>query len=171
MVLRGLIRDADERENHRKYGKELSGEDVARAHERKRVYAKWLRESVFGGDGFNTIMVYPVGDIIPFYRDVYRKSVAFPTRHFAGERKEAHPINRDPLDVKPSYSWNEREDHQASLAGIPSMVIPGILFSTRLLPPVNGESALEAHMQGQSARCHIHRRSQVASKSFRLPFP
>ncbi|KAK4241990.1 amidase signature domain-containing protein [Achaetomium macrosporum] len=68
-----------------RHGKALSAEDIAKAHERKRIYAKWLREAVFGGDGFNAIMVYPVGDIDPFYRDVYRKSVTFPARSF-GER-------------------------------------------------------------------------------------
>jgi hypothetical protein len=66
------IWEAD-RNNDRKRGKELSSEDVDKAYKRRSIYAKWLRESGFRGDRFNTIMVYPVGDVTPFYRDVYRK--------------------------------------------------------------------------------------------------
>jgi hypothetical protein len=46
---------------------------VQEACKRKAIYADWLNSTVLGSGGFNTIMVYPVGDIAPFYRDAYRK--------------------------------------------------------------------------------------------------
>ncbi|KAK0624308.1 hypothetical protein B0T14DRAFT_565588 [Immersiella caudata] len=66
------------------------------------VYSKWLRESILDSD-FNVVMVHPVGDFDPFYRDVYRL---------------------DPKDRSQAYDWDQREDHQASLAGVPSIVVP-----------------------------------------------
>ncbi|GAB1312459.1 hypothetical protein MFIFM68171_02669 [Madurella fahalii] len=83
-------------------GKHLTPEDVAKAHKRKSDYSKWLRESVLG-DSFRIIMVYPVGDLAPFYRDDYRP---------------------DPQNRSQAYHWRDREDHQASLAGLPSVIVP-----------------------------------------------
>ncbi|KAL1980266.1 hypothetical protein VTN96DRAFT_4410 [Rasamsonia emersonii] len=84
-----------------KRGSQISNEELAVASERKRIYSSWLRGTILG-ESFNTIMVYPVGDPKPFYRDEYRKS----PEHSSG------------------YRWNEREDHQASLAGVPAVVVP-----------------------------------------------
>jgi len=62
---------------HRKQGEKISQEQLQKAKERKEAYRSWLRNTVLGGESnageFNTIMVYPVGDFAPFYRDVYRK--------------------------------------------------------------------------------------------------
>ncbi|KAK4195511.1 glutamyl-tRNA amidotransferase [Triangularia verruculosa] len=76
---------------------------IQQARDNKKVYSRWLRESILGGGGFNVVMVYPVGDFVPFYRDVYRP---------------------EPKDRASAYNWIEREDHQSSLAGVPSVVMP-----------------------------------------------
>lgn len=60
-------------EIYRKRGEETSPYEVQEACKRKAIYADWLNATVLGSSGFNTIMVYPVGDIAPFYRDTYRK--------------------------------------------------------------------------------------------------
>jgi len=61
----------------RKQGEKISQEQLQNAEERKEAYRTWLRNTILGGESkdgeFNTIMVYPVGDFAPFYRDVYRK--------------------------------------------------------------------------------------------------
>lgn len=31
------------------------------------------------------------------------------------------------------YRWNEREDHQASLAGVPAVVVPGTYYNPKHL--------------------------------------
>ncbi|KAK4178917.1 amidase signature domain-containing protein [Triangularia setosa] len=86
-----------------KRGESLTSAEVEKARHHKRMYSEWLREKILGGGGFNVMMVYPVGDFTPFYRDVYRP---------------------DPKDRATTYNWFEREDHQSSLAGVPSVVIP-----------------------------------------------
>lgn len=68
---------------------------------RRYVCSKWLRDDVLGGDGLKQIMVYPVGDMEPLYRDEYRK----------------------PHNDAADYDWYKREDHQASFAGVPAMVL------------------------------------------------
>ena len=37
----------------------------------------------------------------------------------------ADPVDRDPSEQPPPYNWTERGDHQASLAGISDVVVPG----------------------------------------------
>ncbi|KAH6989095.1 amidase signature domain-containing protein [Ilyonectria sp. MPI-CAGE-AT-0026] len=86
-----------------KCGSQVSAADEEVAQQQKAVYSKWLRASVPGGDGFNTIMVFPFGDLTPLYRDEYRKA---------------------PDDRPGSCGRTLREDHQASLAGIPCIVVP-----------------------------------------------
>jgi len=56
---------------HRQLGEKVTSQDLKTAEEHKSVYAKWLGERVLGL-GFNVVMVHPVGDYEPFYRDVYR---------------------------------------------------------------------------------------------------
>ncbi|KAH7022136.1 amidase signature domain-containing protein [Ilyonectria destructans] len=89
--------------NERKRGSQVSASDEEAVQQQKALYSKWLRGSVLGGGGFNTIMVFPFGDLAPFSRDEYRKA---------------------PDDRLGSCGWTLREDHQASLAGIPCIVVP-----------------------------------------------
>ncbi|KAK0642175.1 amidase signature domain-containing protein [Cercophora newfieldiana] len=84
------------------HGERITPQSLDQAHKHKAVYSKWLRETILGA-GFNVVMVYPVGDYEPFYRDVYRL---------------------DPKDRSQAYDWHQREDHQASLGGVPSVVVP-----------------------------------------------
>lgn len=58
----------------RQQGERITSQDLQQARERKSVYAKWLEETIFGL-AFNVVMVHPVGDYEPFYRDVYRPLV------------------------------------------------------------------------------------------------
>ncbi len=60
----------------RRRGAQVSDQEASTAENHKEVYSKWLREELLGGVGFKTIMVFPAGDITPFYRDVNRKLVA-----------------------------------------------------------------------------------------------
>ncbi|KAI1151056.1 amidase signature domain-containing protein [Nemania diffusa] len=84
-------------------GSKISDQEVRMAKQHQAVYQKWLRESVLGGEEFHTIMIFPAGDLTPFYRDVY--SSAPEHRH-------------------QPYNWNDRADHQSSLGGVPNIVIP-----------------------------------------------
>ncbi|KAK3938198.1 glutamyl-tRNA amidotransferase [Diplogelasinospora grovesii] len=86
-----------------KRGSQVSARDEEAAQQQKAAYAGWLSGRVLDGDGFKTIMVFPVGDLRPFYRDEYRKA---------------------PDDQPASYDWMQREDHQSSLAGVPCIVVP-----------------------------------------------
>ena len=54
-------------------GSRVSNKEFAVASERKHIYSSWLRDTVLGESSFNTIMIYPAGDLEPFYRDEYRK--------------------------------------------------------------------------------------------------
>ncbi|KAK5654037.1 hypothetical protein OQA88_7715 [Cercophora sp. LCS_1] len=83
-------------------GERITPQELAQAREHKSKYARWLASSCLGS-GFKVVMVYPVGDFEPFYRDVYKP----------------HPKDRSQ-----GYDWNQREDHQASLAGVPSVIVP-----------------------------------------------
>jgi hypothetical protein len=56
---------------NRQRGENVTSSDLKTAEERKSIYAKWLGETVLGM-GFKVLMVHPVGDYEPFYRDVYR---------------------------------------------------------------------------------------------------
>lgn len=106
----------------RKRGSQVSASDEEAAQQQKALYTKWLRGSVLGGGGFNTIMVFPFGDLAPFYRDEYRKLVFSST---LAEFLATKFLNRAPDDRLGSCSWTLKEDHQASLAGIPCIVVPG----------------------------------------------
>ena len=111
--LQGFYKDHEDRFGHPPYlhptvrycyqrGSCISESEFKDALERQYVYSKWLRNDVLGSDGFQKIMVYPVGDIEPLYRDEYRK----------------------PPNESAEYDWYQREDHQASLAGVPAVVLP-----------------------------------------------
>ncbi|KAI1248809.1 hypothetical protein MGN70_010011 [Eutypa lata] len=89
-------------------GSSITTQEIERAQQRKEVYKTWLRNEVFDGDGFKTVMVFPFTELTPFYRDAYRK---------------------DPESQSSDYNWIEREDHQSSLAGIPCIVLPGKKYS------------------------------------------
>ncbi|OJD34140.1 glutamyl-trna amidotransferase [Diplodia corticola] len=82
-----------------KRGEMVSAEDHEEAQRRIRVYAEWLNNKVLLP---GHVMIYPSGDLSPFYRDVYRP----------------------PPDELPPYDWSQREDHQASLAGVPALTFP-----------------------------------------------
>ncbi|KAJ8131951.1 hypothetical protein O1611_g1673 [Lasiodiplodia mahajangana] len=84
-------------------GSKVSDEEVRVAKQHQAIYKKWLRESVLDGDDFGTIMIFPAGDLTPFYRDVYSNA---------------------PEQRSRPYNWNDREDHQASLGGVPNIVVP-----------------------------------------------
>ena len=43
----------------------------------------------------------------------------------ASKGRELRHVQRDPRDQIHSYDWTEREDHQASLAGVPAVVLSG----------------------------------------------
>ncbi|KAI0103214.1 amidase signature domain-containing protein [Nemania sp. FL0031] len=84
-------------------GSKISSEEVRLAKQHQAVYQKWLRESVLDGEDFGTVMIFPAGDLTPFYRDVYSNA---------------------PDQRNQSYNWNDRGDHQSSLGGVPNIVIP-----------------------------------------------
>ncbi|KAI1128107.1 amidase signature domain-containing protein [Nemania abortiva] len=84
-------------------GSKISDQEIKTAKEHREVYQQWLRERVLDGDDFHTIMVFPATSLTPFYRDDYRN---------------------DPKRYRQPYNWNDRADHQSSLAGVPNIVVP-----------------------------------------------
>jgi len=55
-------------------GSKISENDITQAKKEKGVYQEFMEEHVFQSHLglFNTIVIYPVGDPEPFYRDTYR---------------------------------------------------------------------------------------------------
>ncbi|KAI1086009.1 amidase signature domain-containing protein [Rostrohypoxylon terebratum] len=86
-------------------GDEITSDDLSRILKKKDLYKQWMEEKVFlsAEDGhLDTIIMYPVGDPLPFYRDTYR----------------LHPSKLT------TYDWRDKEDHQACLAGLPAISVP-----------------------------------------------